>query len=129
MRCTIAATAAMTLAAGLLGTSPALASAPGQAVSARPAGEKLDVHRKYLKCTSPKGKRFNISWSPGVSSTTFYFNNHCKETHRIRVWYSSNGMKCRAITVKPGISGKKKLRRIYYNNLMEVNFGKCPYWP
>ncbi|WP_431899606.1 hypothetical protein [Nonomuraea sp. bgisy101] len=130
MRRTIGVTAAVTIAAGILMTAPAAVSAPSEAVSDQPTNASLlDVHKKSRKCDKPKNKGFNISWKDGVSSTTFYFNNHCKETNRVRVWYASAGMKCKAITVKPGTKGSKKLHRIYYHNLMEVDFGKCPYWP
>ncbi|GIH21704.1 hypothetical protein Aph01nite_00140 [Acrocarpospora phusangensis] len=125
MRRTISVAAAVTIAAGLTVATPAAATATAEGVTARSA----DVHKKSRACSRPKGKKFNISWKDGVSSTTFYFNNHCRQTQRIRVWYASSGMKCRAITVRPGIKGSKKLHRIYYHNLMKVDFGKCPYWP
>ncbi|TDD37293.1 hypothetical protein E1287_09045 [Actinomadura sp. KC06] len=141
MHRTIGVTAAVVMAAGLIGTVPATASAaparaagPSGAVAAGASAQAGDVstmsvHRKHRKCTKPKGKRFNISWADGFSSTTFYFNNHCKGKNYIRVWYQSNGRKCKNITVKPGVKGRKKLHRIYYQNLMHVDFGKCPLWP
>ncbi|MEV1244397.1 hypothetical protein ACIBO2_24555 [Nonomuraea sp. NPDC050022] len=130
MRRTIGVTAAVTITAGLIATPSAAASASDSAITAPPTNASaLGIHRKSRKCAKPTGNTFNISWRDGPSSTTFYFNNHCKEKNRIRVWYASLGMKCKAITVNPGTKGRKKLHRIYYQNLMKVDFGKCPYWP
>lgn len=131
MRRTIGVKAAVTVAAGVIAATPAAASPAqyGPTAALATNDPKPKVHRKHHKCDKPKGKRLNVSWADGISSTTFYFNNHCRETNRIRVWYANGGRKCKAITVKPGIQGRKKLARVFRSNLMHVDFGKCPYWP
>ncbi|GIH21705.1 hypothetical protein Aph01nite_00150 [Acrocarpospora phusangensis] len=115
MRRIIGVTSAVILAAGLVAATPDVAEAA--------AG------KKSLKCVKPKGSKFNISWSPGTSSTTFYFNNHCRETHRIKVWATDSAShltKCVNVAVKPGVKGKKRLWGVIKGNIDMVTFGRCP---
>jgi hypothetical protein len=77
------------------------------------------VHRKSAACTSPKGKKINISWGDGNVSTTVYFNNHCGQKRAIQLQFvrenHTSFYKC--ITVNPKTSGRKK---IGYGNPNEV---------
>lgn len=130
MRYTIAATMATTLAAGLLMTTPATAAESSQAATVHPASEAADVQRKSRKCSTPKGRRFNISWSPGMSSTTFYFNNNCRNTQYIKVWATDSATHrtfCKNVKVKPGVKGKKKIWGVIKGNIDMVTFGRCPW--
>ena len=133
MRRAIPVTMAAGLAAGLVVAAPTAASADQTAPAPRTAAvattqagdvSPMKVHRKYRKCTKPKGKRFNISWSVGDLSTTFYFNNHCKGTNRIKVSYLDDN--CVNVTVKPGVKGSKRLWLVKKSNIRRVGFGKCP---
>ncbi|TDD37292.1 hypothetical protein E1287_09040 [Actinomadura sp. KC06] len=133
-------TAAVAIAAAIVSV-PAVASASpvqatgatgttGTTVSAKAAdASTMAIHRKSRKCNKPKGKRFNISWSPGGASTTFYFNNHCKGTNYIKVFYTDSVPRlglCRTIKVKPGVKGHKRLWNVVKHNIDYVGFGKCP---
>lgn len=63
-----------------------------------------------------------------MSSTTFYFNNHCQRTKYIKIWATNHVVHdtyCTAIKVKPGVRGHKKIWAAKHNIDM-VLFGKCP---
>jgi hypothetical protein len=83
------------------------------------------VHRKSAACTSPKGKKINISWGDGNVSTTVYFNNHCAQKRAIWLQFvrenHTSFHKC--VTVNPKTSGKKKIE---YGEPNEVTLpAKC----
>ncbi|MEV1244398.1 hypothetical protein [Nonomuraea sp. NPDC049750] len=131
MRRVTGVTAAVAVAAGLITTSPASASssAPSETTTATNASQ-VAAREKSHKCDKPKGKRFNISWSPGMESTTFYFNNHCREKNRIKVWTTdsvTHVTSCTNIGVKPGVKGKKKVWGAIKGNIDMVTFGTCPW--
>ncbi|KAB2346046.1 hypothetical protein [Actinomadura rudentiformis] len=71
--------------------------------------------RPSSKCKSPKGKKIRVSYQPGWLSTTFYFNNHCKQRRAFKVM-GTNGQKppkfgtlaCIAVNAKT--KGDKKVR-------------------
>lgn len=71
--------------------------------------------RSSSKCKSPKGKKINVSYQPGWLSTTFYFNNHCKQRRAFKVM-GANGQKppkfgtVACIAVNGKTKGKKKVR-------------------
>lgn len=75
----VLATVGTGLAVSLLG-APAMASAETSADVSASA-----VHRKSAKCTSPSGKKINISWGDGNVSTTVYYNNHCNQARAIEL--------------------------------------------
>ncbi|MFD1933191.1 MULTISPECIES: hypothetical protein [Nonomuraea] len=135
MRRTVGVTAATTIAAGLIATTPAAASSvPSEttttATTPTTNASALDTHKKSRKCDKPKRKKFNISWSPGMSSTTFYFNNHCKETNHIKVWATDSVTHvtvCENVRVRPGVRGSKKIWGPAKGNIDMVTFGRCPW--
>ncbi|MFI0447246.1 hypothetical protein [Actinomadura sp. 6N118] len=76
--------------------------------------------RSSSKCKSPKGKKINVSYQPGWLSTTFYFNNHCKQRRAFKVM-GVTGQKppkfgtvaCIAVNAKT--KGRKKVRHPGYS--------------
>ncbi|RKS78747.1 hypothetical protein BZB76_0177 [Actinomadura pelletieri DSM 43383] len=93
---------------------PALAltmvATPAMAATAQ--ADAAAVKRMSKSCSKPKGKKFNISFSPGKQSTTFYFNNHCSHKSYIKVRTYTTGKpnyttKC--IRVNAKTKGKKKV--------------------
>ncbi|WUH97932.1 hypothetical protein OHR68_31150 [Spirillospora sp. NBC_00431] len=136
MRRTIGVSAAVALAAGLVMTVPAAASAapdghhkPNAVAQAADASTLRTYHRSQ-KCGYPnKDQKVSYSYMPGKSSTKFTYKNRCLGTKRIRIWYQSNGTRCKNITLRGGVSGTKKVNGITKNNLKNADFGKCPRIP
>ncbi|MEV4364660.1 hypothetical protein ACWEPL_59735 [Nonomuraea sp. NPDC004186] len=81
------------------------ATAQPSGVTAAAGGEA--VKRKSFKCASPKGKKLNLSWDPGIVSVTVYFNNHCKQKRHIKLDFKQATDVC--FTVNPKTKGKKKV--------------------
>lgn len=135
MRRTLGVSAAVAMAAGLVVTVPAAASATEggdhrpYAVAPADDASTLKTYSKSKKCIMPTKKKFSISYTPGSSSTKVGYKNRCLETKRMRIWYSSNGTRCKNITVKPGVYGSQKVKGITKKNLKNVDFGKCPRIP
>lgn len=113
-------TAAMAAMAGAIVAAGSVVS-PAAATTAGPAADKpaaksaaaedvriQKVIRQSSKCTSPKGKKLNISWQPASESITVYFNNHCNQRRTIRVWYHFSG-KHRDVKVNAHTKGHKRL--------------------
>jgi hypothetical protein len=74
---------------------------------------KSNPQRQHSACKSPKGKRINVSYSPGWVSTTVYFNNHCNQKRSFQPMMASRTGKrgpAKCITVNPGTKGRKKVR-------------------
>ncbi|MEU6716977.1 hypothetical protein ABZ897_36415 [Nonomuraea sp. NPDC046802] len=114
------AAASVMMLGGFVMATPALAD------SSTTTAEQSSVNRKSKKCNKPKGKRFNISWSDGSLSTTFYFNNHCRGTNYIGIWTIVNRKwYCVDIKVKPGVKGKKKIWTAT-PKIEQVTLKKCP---
>ncbi|MEV4020059.1 hypothetical protein AB0J35_57250 [Nonomuraea angiospora] len=65
------------------------------------------VQRKSFECDSPKGKKLNLSWDPGIVSVTVYFNNHCKQKRHIKLDFKQATDVC--FTVNAKTKGKKKV--------------------
>ncbi|QDQ13291.1 hypothetical protein [Streptomyces spectabilis] len=81
------------------------------------ASAKGGVWKRYSwKCSSPAGKKFNISIGHrGPLSQTIYFNNHCNQKRSVRTHYKgqapggepTKGSYC-AMRVNPKTKGSKK---------------------
>ncbi|MER7999753.1 hypothetical protein [Streptomyces sp. NPDC095613] len=83
------------------------------------AGARISagIWKRYSwKCSSPAGKKFNISIGyRGPASQTIYFNNHCNQKRSVRTHYRGQapggepdeGSYC-SMTVNPGTKGSKK---------------------
>ncbi|MFC4014849.1 hypothetical protein ACFOY2_47045 [Nonomuraea purpurea] len=115
---------ALVIALGVIttSTSPAAAeptpSAPPTAIPSPTPSDPPDAPEilvdKGSKCTSPKGKKFNVSYKTGIVSTTFYFNNHCKQRRSFKVMGAA-GQKppkfgtLACISVNAGTKGRKKV--------------------
>ncbi|WP_433444266.1 hypothetical protein [Nonomuraea sp. CA-141351] len=107
-----------------VGTAFAMLTVPSAATaSAKPSyatssvarlaagAQALDVDRKSARCTSPKGKRINISWGQGNVSTTVYFNNHCNQRRWIELKFveQNHNFFWKCFSVDARSSGKKKI--------------------
>lgn len=96
-------------------TVPSVASASAQSPAQSPAqssaAQALSAHRKSASCTSPKGKKINVSWGDGNVSTTVYFNNHCNQKRWIELKFvkQSHDFFWKCIGVNGKTSGKKKV--------------------
>ncbi|MFG2004092.1 hypothetical protein ACGFNU_33530 [Spirillospora sp. NPDC048911] len=107
------------IAVGMTTVVPAGAAqtaAPRAEAVAEAKGPTATIQKKSSsKCTSPKGKKINISYKTGIVSTTFYFNNHCNQRRAFKVM-GATGQKppkfgtlaCIAVNAKT--KGKKKVR-------------------
>ena len=105
---------AMAGAAGPAFAAPTSENAPAKAASASGDAHILQT-KKSWKCSTPKGQKFNVNYSSGTNSTTFYFNNHCNQKRAFRVYLvdgvgASMGSKC--ISVNKHTKGKKKVWHI-----------------
>ncbi|MEV0390112.1 hypothetical protein [Nonomuraea sp. NPDC050643] len=96
--------------------SAATASTQSSATSSYAASSASGVqassaHRKSASCTSPRGKKINISWGDGNVSTTVYFNNHCNQKRWIELKFvkSNHDYFWKCFSVNPRTSGKKKI--------------------
>ncbi|MEU6720492.1 hypothetical protein ABZ897_54340 [Nonomuraea sp. NPDC046802] len=111
----VPAVAGIGAAFALLSAPSAASAATTTSAAAQPssaaAAQALAVHRKSASCTSPRGKKINISWGDGNVSTTVYFNNHCKQRRWIELKFVQQNhnffWKCFAVNGKT--SGKKKI--------------------
>ncbi|MFC6883336.1 hypothetical protein [Actinomadura yumaensis] len=111
-----AGAAAMLLTVPAANAAESAPAAPAaKAAPASPAGTE-SYHYKSFKCSSPKGRNLNVSWDPGLDSTTIYFNNHCKQKRKIKAYladqFASNGVRAgeyKCLTVNPRTKGKKKI--------------------
>ena len=78
------------------------------------------VHRKSAKCASPEGKKINISWGDGTTTTTVYYNNHCNQARAIELYFKPAGefpfTKCFVAGAK-----KKGNKEIGHAKPVEVN--------
>ncbi|NGY59916.1 hypothetical protein G7043_13380 [Lentzea sp. NEAU-D13] len=85
--------------------APAASAAPSDDVSVQA------VHRKSAKCTSPSGKKINISWGDGSTSTTVYYNNHCNQKRAIELLFRPAGEFpfTRCFVAPAGEKGDKKI--------------------
>lgn len=99
--------ARMAVVPGLALTMPATPGISEAAAPAAPASHTAVVkqadaptvtvagpRRPSKRCTRPRNKRFNVSYTRGRTSTTFYFNNHCshKSYIKIKVRVPATGM-------------------------------------
>ncbi|NGY59918.1 hypothetical protein G7043_13390 [Lentzea sp. NEAU-D13] len=81
------------LVLAVVGAGLSLAGLAAPAASATTSGDVSvqDVHRKSASCTSPSGKKINISWGDGSTSTTVYYNNHCNQARAIELYFRPAG--------------------------------------
>ncbi|MFD0690024.1 hypothetical protein [Actinomadura fibrosa] len=116
----------------VLGTGIALTALAAPAVASAdtaPAGTVTvqAKHSKSAKCTTPKGKKINISWGDGNVSTKVYYNNHCNQTRGIELQFITDGGK---FTVEcHNATAKKKSSAKYGHsmpNKVSILKGKCP---
>ena len=86
------------------------------------------VHRKSAACASPSGKKINISWGDGNTSTTVYYNNHCNQARAIELEFvKESGERFNRCFVAP--AGKKDSKEIPFGNPNKVSIlsrSSCP---
>ncbi|MFC5828377.1 hypothetical protein [Nonomuraea insulae] len=111
-------------------TVPSAANASAQSISAQSTEAwTLSAHRASASCTSPKGKKINVSWGDGNVSTTVYFNNHCNQKRWIELKFvkENHNFFWKCVGVNGKTSGKKK---VGYSNPDKVVITKkmsnCP---
>jgi hypothetical protein len=103
-------------------TGLALAGLAAPAASAATSGDVSiqEVHRTSAKCTSPTGKKINVSWGDGSTTTTVYYNNHCNQARAIELYFKPAGefpfTKCFVAPAK-----KKGNKEIDHAKPVEVN--------
>lgn len=93
-------------------TVPSAANASAQTTSAQSTeAQTLSAHRASASCTSPKGKKINVSWGDGNVSTTVYFNNHCNQKRWIELKFvkENHNYFWKCVGVNGKTSGKKKV--------------------
>lgn len=92
-----------TVALGGIALAPAaMASTSQPALAHRTTGDvvPMTTNRSSFKCSSPAGQNLNISWSPGNTSVTVYFNNHCAQKRYLKVALSLSPDACVQVNAK-----------------------------
>src|SRR4051812_27146170 len=77
---TVAVTAGLALAAG----------SAGAATTDRAGAATAASDTTVLAMTRGVNGCFAYSYSPGITTTTVYWHNRCKTTHRIKIWVSAS---------------------------------------
>ena len=109
----IVMTAAAGVVLGAVATSPAALAdtaqpklTAGSASNATGDVSPAAVHRGSFTCSSPKGQNLNISWSPGTTSVTVYYNNHCSQSRHLKVNLAARTDVCFTVSAKTKSSKK-----------------------
>lgn len=85
------------------------------------------VHRKSAKCSSPSGKKINISWGDGNVTTTVYYNNHCNQKRAIELEFvkESGELVYKCVVAPANTQDNKVVQHGMPNKVTILSGGSC----